>query len=291
MEYYIYNGICIMVGVYIPLLIEIIKGKSSGDFRLRDLSTVQSLLIVYYAVLYMYFNLVANERIFYFFILIHLGLTAALIGATARFTPLRESIRELIRFPRFRIYSGPYIMLFCFFLFTSFIIFSSSEALSGRVEGLIPSDLIMLEAVYNSPFVALPLFILTEIFGVTGEEILSRYFAVNALRLKLKKTSVILISSLIWTLMHWDANPSIFILGLLLGYLYYRTGSLSVCILLHFLYNLAVLTMPFYIFFRRSGDISLSSLQYAAAVFVLQIAIYHSVEILFAKTGRITGNS
>ncbi len=291
MEYYLYNILGVLAGISIPLLIEKVKGRSPNeDFRLRDLSTVLSILIVYYAVLYIYFNLVSNERIFYFFILIHIVLTSALIGATSRFTPLRESVRRLLNFPRFRIISTPNVMIICFFLYTSFVVFAASEALSGRMEGLLPADLIMLEAVYNSPFVALPLFILTELFSVTGEEIVSRYFAVNALRRKLKKIPVIVISSLIWTLMHWDMNPSIFILGLLLGYLYYKTESLSVCILLHFLYNLAVLTMPFYLLFRQSGDISYSPFQYVAALFALQLVIYHSVGTLFAKTERSHGH-
>jgi len=102
--------------------------------------------------------------------------------------------------------------------------------------------------------------ILTEIFGVAGEEIVCRYFSVNALRQKLGKSSVIVTSSLIWTLMHWDTNPGIFILGLLLGYLYYETKSLSVCILLHFIYNLTILTMPFYLLFRQTGDITFFSI-------------------------------
>jgi len=130
---------------------------------------------------------------------------------------------------------------------------------------------------------------LTEIFGVAGEEIVCRYFAINALRQKLNKISAIVVSSLIWTLMHWDTNPSIFILGLLLGYLYYKTESLSLCILLHFSYNLAVLTMPFYLFLKQTGDITFSLFQYVSAVFVLQIALYLSVEMLFVKAKKIAG--
>ena len=286
MEYYLFNILSILIGISIPLLLERIKGKPpNNDFSLRDLSTVLSVLIAYYAILYLYFAFQTNEHvIFYFFIVVHIALTTALIAAVTRFTPLRASFRSLLLFPRFERRSGTYIVILCFFIYTSFTVFQSVGALQGRLEYSGPGNLIILEAVYNNPFIALPIFILTEIFGVAGEEIVCRYFSVNALRQKLGKSSVIVTSSLIWTLMHWDTNPGIFILGLLLGYLYYETESLSVCILLHFIYNLTILTMPFYLFFRQTGDITFSPFQYVSALSVLQVLLYHSAEMLFAKS-------
>jgi membrane protease YdiL (CAAX protease family) len=292
MNYYLFNILSMLIAISIPLLVERIKGKPpNDDFNLRDLSTVLSILIAYYAILYLYFEFQTNEHvIFYFFIIVHIALTTALIAAVVRFTPLKASFRSLLTFPRFGRRSGSYIIILCFFLYTSFTVFKSVSALQGRLDELGPANLILLKAVYNSPFIALPIFILTEIFGVAGEEIVCRYFAINALRQKLGRTAVIVISSLIWTLMHWDTNPNIFILGLLLGYLYYETGSLSLCILLHFIYNLTILTMPFYLFFRQTGDIAFPPFQYVFALFVLQVILYQSVELLFAKTGKIPGN-
>ena len=287
MNYYLFNILSMLLGISIPLLVDRIKGKPQNvDFNLRDLSTVLSILIAYYAILYLYFEFQTNEHvIFYFFIVVHIALTTALIAAVARFTPLKTSFRRLLHFPRFERRSGTYVMILCFFIYTSFTVFESVGALQGRLDELGPANLILLEAVYNSPFIALPIFILTEIFGVAGEEIVCRYFAINALRQKLGKTAVIVISSLIWMLMHWDTNPGIFILGLLLGYLYYETESLPVCILLHLTYNLTILTMPFYLFFRQTGDIAFSAIQYVSSLFVIQVVLYHSAEMLFAKTG------
>ena len=286
MNYYLFNILSVLIGISIPLLVERIKGKPpNDDFNLRDLSTVLSVLIAYYAILYLYFEFQTNEHvIFYFFIVVHIALTTALIVAVARFTPLKASFRSLLLFPRFQRRSGAYVIILCFFIYTSFTVFKSVDILQGRLEELGPANLILLEAAYNSPLIALPIFILTEIFGVAGEEIVCRYFSVNALRQKLGKSSVIVISSLIWTLMHWDTNPGIFILGLLLGYVYYETESLSACILLHFIYNLTILTMPFYLFFRQTADIAFSPFQYVSALFVLQVVLYHSVEMLFAKS-------
>ena len=228
MEYYLFNILSMLIGISVPLLVERIKGKPpNNDFSLKDLSTVLSVLIAYYAILYLYFAFQTNENvIFYFFIVVHIALTAILIAAVARFTPLRASFKSLLLFPRFERRSGTYLIILCFFIYTSFTVFESMGAIQGRLEYLGPGNLIILEAIYNSPFIVLPIFILTEIFGIAGEEIVCRYFSVNALRQNLGRSSVILISSLIWTLMHWDTNPSIFILGLLLGYLYYETESL-----------------------------------------------------------------
>lgn len=285
MTYYLLNFLSMLLSISIPLLVERIKGKpSNNNYNLKDLSTVLSILIAYYAILYIYFEFQTNERvIFYFFIVVHIALTTALIAAVARFTPLKASFRRLLYFPRFERRYGSHIIILCFFAYTSFTVFESVGMLQGRLEYLGPANLILLEAVYNSPFIALPIFVLTEIFGVAGEEIVCRYFAVNALRQKLGRSSVIVSSSLIWTLMHWDTNPGIFILGLLLGYLYYERESLSVCILLHFIYNLIILTLPFYLFFTQTGDIKFSPVQYVSALFALQVVLFFSAEMLFAK--------
>ncbi len=293
MYYYLFNFLSIFLGISIPLLLERIRGNASNDaFNLRNLSRVLSVLIAYYAILFSYFELQTGEHVsFMFLIVVHIALALVLIAAVARFTPLRSSFTRFLHFPRFERRSAIYIIIVCFFLYTSVTVFRSVETFLGRLEELGPSNLIILEAIYNRPFISLPILILTEIFGVTSEEIVCRYFAVNALRQKLQKTSVIIISSLIWTLMHWDADWSIFVLGLLLGYLYYETESLSVCIFLHFIYNLIILTMPFYIFFRQTGDIAFSPFQYVSALFGLQIVLYHSIEMLFVKTGKITGRN
>lgn len=285
MNYILLNILSVLVGVSIPFIIEKTKGKTSEEFSLRDLSTVLSILIAYYGVLFMFYEISFDERsLFYLFILLHIVLAATLIAATSRFTPLKESIRRLLQFPRFRILSVANVAILLFFGYTSFILFTSAESFMGRLDYLGPANLIFLEAAYNTPYIALPMMILTELLSVTGEEIVCRYFAINALRQKLKKLTVIVISSVIWTLMHWDANVSIFILGLLLGFLYYETGSLSICISLHFIYNAAVLTLPFYILFRQSGDIMLSLSQYVAAIFIFQIVLYGAVEVVFLKT-------
>ena len=177
MNYYLINILSMLLGISIPLLVDRIKGSPpNDDFNLRDLSTVLSILIAYYAILYLYFEFQTNEHvIFYVFIVVHIALTTALIAAVARFTPLKTSFRRLLPFPRFERRSCTYVMILCFFIYTSFTVFESVNALQGRLDELGPANLILLEAVYNSPFIALPIFILTEIFGVAGEEIVCRY--------------------------------------------------------------------------------------------------------------------
>ncbi len=284
MNYILFNILSVIVGISIPLIVQKLKGKTSEGFGLGDLSTVLSILIVYYAILFVFSEISFNESaLFNLFILLHIVLTSVLIAATARFTPLKKSIRGLLKFPRLRLIIVPQIAILIFFLYTSFIIYSSVEEFAGRLDLLGPANLIFLEAVYNSPFTALPILVLTELFSVAGEEIVCRYFAIGALRQKLRERTVVVISSLIWTLMHWDAGISIFILGLLLGILYYETESLSICISLHFIYNAAVLTLPFYLFFRQSEIIQISPFQYVSAIFAAQILLYGSVVIIFAK--------
>jgi len=104
----------------------------------------------------------------------------------------------------------------------------------------------------------------------------------------MNKKWVIIISSLIWTLLHLNSSIVTFIFGIFIGYLYYETKSLSLCIVLHFIFNLTIGTEIFYVLYKEMGSLTYSSFQYAIALFLLQLILFFSMKMLFNKTQRIT---
>lgn len=72
------------------------------------------------------------------------------------------------------------------------------------------------------------------------EEILMRGFLLNGLSIKYGKIAGLLISSLLFALLHFNMvqTLSAFLSGMILGLLYLHTGSITCCILAHMGYNL-----------------------------------------------------
>jgi len=90
--------------------------------------------------------------------------------------------------------------------------------------------------------------IFAAVAGPVMEEIFFRGFMYAALRKRVGVLWAIMISSLIFSMLHAHLIGflPIMILGMLLAYLYERTGSLTASITLHILHNLASLIMVFF---------------------------------------------
>ncbi|GAX61266.1 metal-dependent membrane protease [Candidatus Scalindua japonica] len=82
------------------------------------------------------------------------------------------------------------------------------------------------------------------------EEILFRGFMQSAVRIIYDKRQTIFISGFVFALIHWNAHVflQIFILGLLLAYLYEKTGTLVASITVHVCHNTT--TLVFLISFK-----------------------------------------
>jgi membrane protease YdiL (CAAX protease family) len=83
------------------------------------------------------------------------------------------------------------------------------------------------------------LFLTIAILAPTVEELLFRGLLQNSLVPKMPIAAAIGISSAVFAAMHLDlyAFPALFAMGAVFGYIYYRTGSLRVNILLHMINN------------------------------------------------------
>ena len=82
-------------------------------------------------------------------------------------------------------------------------------------------------------------FLVTAIFAPIFEEWMCRGVVLRGLLTKMKPVWAIVISALFFALIHlnpWQALNA-FIIGLVMGYVYYRTGSLLLTMLIHFVNN------------------------------------------------------
>jgi uncharacterized protein len=85
------------------------------------------------------------------------------------------------------------------------------------------------------------LFVAAAIFAPITEEILFRGFLQKSLSLRMSPVLAIIIAGAVFAAIHMDAYafPALFVMGSVFGYIYHRTGSLRVNILLHMINNAA----------------------------------------------------
>lgn len=271
-------SICILLAIY-----KVKRSSLVATFNLTDLSKVIAILLVYYGVIIFYFKFVAfEENHFPFFLLIRILLTVVFILLVVKYTPFAKDVKNVLYLPRLEQSVLPHLIILSFFLYTSFTVFWAVHFLPQKVDSQL-QNFIILKAINEQPFIAVPIAILTEIIAVVGEEIVFRYFAINALKSNLGKKLAVVTSALIWTLAHGEVSFGIFVLGVLLGYLYYETESLSLCIVLHFIFNIVVGTEIFYLFYKDVGAIALSTSEYAVILFFLQACLFYGISAVFRK--------
>ena len=83
------------------------------------------------------------------------------------------------------------------------------------------------------------------VFAPLFEEWLCRGLVLRGLLQKMNPTAAISVSAIFFAVLHmnpWQAVPA-FILGSLFGYVYYKTGSLKLTMLMHFVNNTMALVM------------------------------------------------
>ena len=88
-------------------------------------------------------------------------------------------------------------------------------------------------------------FLLTAIFAPIFEEWLCRGMILRGLLTKMKPTWAIVISALFFAVIHmnpWQALNA-FIIGVIMGYVYYKTGSLILTMIIHFVNNGSAVVM------------------------------------------------
>lgn len=138
-----------------------------------------------------------------------------------------------------------------------------------------------LESMTNGPLWASLLSV--SIFAPLFEEWLCRGLVLRGLLSKMNPTGAICVSAAFFAVLHlnpWQAVPA-FILGLLFGYVYYRTGSLKLTMLMHCVNNTFATIFSRIPAFREADTFMdiLSPWKYAA-IFILCILILASAIVI-----------
>ena len=99
-------------------------------------------------------------------------------------------------------------------------------------------------------------FLVVAIFAPVFEEWLCRGMVLRGLLTKMKPVWAIVISALFFAVIH--ANPwqalNAFLIGLMMGYVYYKTGSLILTMIIHFVNNGTAVVMENISYFRDMDD-------------------------------------
>ncbi len=274
----------ILAGVLLTLIADrLLPAPGGTGFKLTDLSKITFIMLVIYAVFFfgneaLSFEL--NTLSFYLFFLLLMAIAPFLI--LSRSVQYRVVIHSLAFFPKIKKTSFLYFMLLLFFLFISAGTLRAVHTVPIQILGSSENQII-LNSVIRAPLSSILLLLIMSPIAITSEEIVFRYFAINSLRERTNKLTAILIPAMIWTLMHWDFSLNRLAVGLFLGYFFYKTKSLSLCVLLHFILNILAYTEIFYIYQRRLVSPWSIQFEYAIFLFLFPIIVYHIVEMTFGR--------
>ncbi len=284
------HTLLLIVGICIPLLIFRFSGRTSNDrFKLQDLSKILSILLVYESLFYIYhvfFGSQLDTAYFIFYEVLGVILPIAFVVSVLRYSPRSTLFLNLASFPQLDRNAVIYFLIFSIFTLNSVGAFLAVDVFPNKVKPDIDS-IIFIKAIDTAPLLLMPFLLFFEFFSVVGEEFVFRYFAINALNQKLSKRTSIVISSLIWTMVHSHSGFGLFINGLLLGYLYSKTNSLVLCSILHLLFNVTVSSIPLYSFYKDVGAFTVAPYQYALALLTFQVVLFLVTKAIF---NRIKGS-
>ena len=120
------------------------------------------------------------------------------------------------------------------------LVFASTllvQRLTGRWDSLSPAIDATLGA--GSALERVGLFVAIVIMAAVAEEVVFRGCLFAAIRPRLGAVGAVLLTALVFSLVHFDpfVSPQLFVLGLVLGHVRERAGSLYPCMVLHGLWN------------------------------------------------------
>lgn len=135
----------------------------------------------------------------------------------------------------------PYITILLFIMVTNSILLSKLENtfLNLSLYSVLPKLNLILDTSSKLIIYLLSLFIQTCLVAPIAEELIYRKFILNNLLDNGNAFKSIILSSFLFSIYHLNLLQGInaMIIGVFLGYLYHRTCSINICILLHFINN------------------------------------------------------
>jgi membrane protease YdiL (CAAX protease family) len=188
-------------------------------------------------------------------------------------SPLLDDFSEIVKFPEFKVRSSDFCLVLLFFVFVGLSVMCGIQMYSEQILAD-HENILLLIAVMNKPVLWMPVILLTILLSAIGEELVFRYIAISAIGGRFKKPFAVAISSAIWTMFHSNISMHLFVVGLFLGYFFLIKNSISLCIFLHFIYNVLIYSQIFYLDLVKKGNPIVNSAQYFAVMIGLMIITY-----------------
>jgi membrane protease YdiL (CAAX protease family) len=241
-----------------PLALKAYRKLPDDIFDLKDLSKLLSVLFVYYSLIMIVTRIhdFTITEYFIFSYMFNIMLATIFVFLVLKYSPLKkESIKSILSFPVIDKKSPLFLWIIILFAYESLSIYLVIER---HPEMAIEAQAVMFYTLMKQPFIVTVVTMLIVLYSVIGED------------------------------MHQDIMAGRFIQGVFWSYLYVKTGRILLCIIFHYIYNIAIMTQPFYIHFRNSNAINLTSLQYASIIFISFISVYLLTEFIFKRKQLIT---
>ena len=128
-------------------------------------------------------------------------------------------------------------------------------------------------------------FLVTAIFAPVFEEWMCRGVVLRGLLTKMKPVWAIVISALFFALIHFNPWQSLnaFIIGLVMGYVYYKTGSLWLTMVLHFVNNGTAVVLS-HVDSLKDADmwIQMFPLNTYICIYVVGVIVFTSILLVFS---------
>jgi len=163
----------------VPIFLKVWKGIDK-TFDLINLSKIYFMVFIYYLawlLLPKYFNYDLYDR-FLLSLFLQFTLASAFIIAVFKFSPINKAKTELFTFPTINKKSSLFIFILILFLYMSLIIYLATEFAIDAI----PIQIDIMYAFINEPFTSIPMYLILCLYSVIGEELVIRYFTINAIR-------------------------------------------------------------------------------------------------------------
>jgi membrane protease YdiL (CAAX protease family) len=278
----------ILLGVILPLLVKKWKdGDDGSDFRLADLSKILSIAVVMWPFYYFAKKLYSPpwENLFVPNVILDIIMALLLFIYVVKLSPLKQkgTWKILVKAPGEETRLLRIIAVLLFIIATTFF---GWRTVSMNPQKLLREDFVSLIAVYENIMligILLPVYVIS----AASEELVYRYFSIHSLKQFFSKKVSLIMSALIFTLLHGNISFDVFFIGLFLGYLYYETGSLLFCVLIHVMRNVFVTASSFYVFYKDIGSMTVTTAQFFLIALLFQLLYFFAVELAFVKVGKM----
>jgi membrane protease YdiL (CAAX protease family) len=274
------------MNIYIILLIKLIvvlsatmyfhyklKSNINDNYRVVNLCKILIVFILHSMLGFVVLKPFSSDLLWYFWAskIYNMFLVFFFYFAVAKYTPILKEYRNIFSFPSVKLKLNIHIAVILFFIYCAISLYTSINISPDK---LMQDNMDTWNVISVIPYVSIPLYIMIGFLYVFVEELVFRYFAINALRSYIGNRMLIFITAILWMFMHTQISLYLLIVGLFLGYIFVNTNNIFICIFLHFLSNITVQTGVIYLYLQNYSSYVFSSIYFVVIILISFIVVY-----------------